>query len=109
MIRRLTMPSSEATAMPSISLDDLAYVEKARAMWRSQPIGMNVVEYYGNGDPFFGGNADDRPLGTNGQIIDRGSNEPRAVFTTIEEAHSAARAIPNRRPGSILGVIPWWR
>lgn len=52
---------------------------------------------------------DDCPLGVNGLILERGSNVRRAEFKTIEEAHEAAKAIKNRRPGSILGVLPWWR
>lgn len=57
----------------------------------------------------FGGSADDRPLGIDGLILERGSNAPRAEFETIEQAHEATKAIKNRRPNSILGVLPSWR
>ncbi|WP_303786751.1 hypothetical protein [Azovibrio restrictus] len=52
--------------------------------------------FYGDNDPAFGGNADDRPLGVNGLILERGSSVPRAEFKTIEEAHEVAKAIKNR-------------
>lgn len=93
--------------MTALSLENPAYLEKTKAMWRGYlPKGMHVVEFYGDSDPAFGGNADDRPLGVNGLILERGSSVPRAEFKTIEEAHEAAKAIKNRRPGSILGVLP---
>lgn len=95
--------------MTALSLENQAYVEKTNAAWRSSPKGMIIIEYSGDGYPFFAGTADDRPLGMDGAILERGSNEPRAEFATIEEAHEAAKAITNRRPHSILGVSPWWR
>jgi hypothetical protein len=96
--------------MMVLSLENPAYVEQTKAKWRRcLPKGMNVIEFCGAGDPCFGGNADDRPLGINGLILERGSNEPRAEFKTIEEAHEAAKAVRNRRPNTILGVLPWWR
>lgn len=94
--------------MTALSLENSAYVEQTRAAWGSQPKGMRVVEYAGKGDPFFGGSADDRSLGCDGLILQRGSNEPRAEFQTIEAAHEAAKTIQNRRPGSLPGVMPWW-
>jgi len=95
--------------MTVLSLENPAYVEQTKTAWAGcQPKGMRVVEYAGKGDPFFGGSADDRPLGCDGLILQRGSNEPRTEFQTIEAAHEAAKAIKNRRPGSLLGVMPWW-
>lgn len=94
--------------MTRLSLEDPAYVEKMKAKWPIPPKGMTVIEFYGDGDPFFGGTADDRPLGIGGSILDCGSIDPHAEFATIEDAHGAAKAIKNRRPGSILGVLPWW-
>ncbi|MEW6163616.1 MAG: hypothetical protein AB1642_00995 [Pseudomonadota bacterium] len=90
-------------------LENPLYVAKTKRQWRSPPLDMIVIEFHGDGDPAFGGNADDRPLGIDGLILERGSNAPRAEFKTIEEAHEAARAIKNRRPGSILGLLPRWR
>lgn len=89
-------------------LGDPRYTAKMKALWRIQPTSMIVVEYYGDGDPFFGGSADDRVLGECGSILPRAPNRPAAVFDTIEEAAEAALKIPNRRPGSILRVIPSW-
>jgi hypothetical protein len=71
---------------------------------------MSVIEYFGDGDPFFGGNADDRMLLNDGSIQTghpRRQAEP-ASFQTLEEAIEAARKVSNRRPNSILGVAPRW-
>lgn len=92
----------------TLSLEDPAYVTSMKARWPAMPRVMGVVEYSGTGDPFFGGSADDRPLGLDGRILPRLSPEPRAQFKTIEEAHTAATLINNRRPGSLLGVTPSW-
>ena len=79
--------------------------------WGSLPLSMIVVEFHGNGDPAFGGQADDRVLLESGQISGRVCTKAdvTAVFKTVAEAHQAAMKIPNRRPGSILGVAPTWR
>lgn len=96
--------------MTPLSLEDPAYVEQTKAQWgQCQPRRMGVIEFYGTGDPAFGGSADDRSLGFDGLILQRGSNGPRAEFETTEQAHAAAKAIKNRRPNSILGVLPSWR
>ena len=79
--------------------------------WGSLPISMIVIEYHGDGDPAFGGQADDRVLLESGQIQGRlrTKSDVTAVFQTVAEAHHAAMKIPNLRPGSILGVAPSWR
>lgn len=80
--------------------------------WGSLPLSMVVIEYYGNGDPAFGGQADDRVLLESGQIQGRVCSKgdaKTAVFKTVADAHQSAMKIPNRRPGSILGVAPSWR
>ncbi len=86
-------------------------VEHIRARWRCDPLHMIVIEYHGHGDVAFGGNADDRALGPDGFIIPRNQrwNTSPEVFHTLEAAHEAAKAIKNRREGSILGVAPSWR
>ncbi|CAN7647114.1 hypothetical protein LJR129_005034 [Acidovorax sp. LjRoot129] len=95
-------------------LEHPEYVERHKAQWQSQgvsPVSMIVVEYWGDGDRAFGGNADDRALGPNGVILstqDRLSTEP-AVFGSIDEAHEAAKRIVNRRPDSLLGASISWR
>lgn len=86
-----------------------SYTERMKATWRSTPTSMIVAEHHGTGDPFFGGKADDRVLGEDGVILPSASNAPAAVFKTIEDAAEAALKIPNRRPGSRLGVVPTWR
>jgi len=91
------------------SLESLEYVITTKMRWRVPPKYMRVIERWGTGDPFFGGNADDRALGVSGQIIPRGSAEEPAIFATIEDAHEAAKRITNRRPDSLLGVSAHWR
>jgi hypothetical protein len=78
--------------------------------WCSAPIYMKLVEHLGNGDPAFGGTADDRVVMKNGRVKDSHTynDEDEAVFKTLAEAHEVAKKIPNRRPGSILGVSPRW-
>lgn len=79
-----------------------------KASWAVLPKSMIVAEYHGSGDPFFGGKADDRVLGPCGSILPHAANQKAAFFSTIEEADEAARKITNRRPGSVLGVVPTW-
>lgn len=91
------------------------WVEQQRMKWTNtgtpDPISMIVIEYWGDGDPAFGGSADDRTLAPDGQIHTRETSlkTGAAEFRTLEEAHEACKAIPNRRPGSLLGVAPSWR
>lgn len=96
-------------ATEKLSLEQAGYVEKTKAAWPGLPLGMHVIEYCGDGDPAFGGTADDRVLGIEGQILARHARTAVAEFATIEAAHEAAKVISNRRPNSLLGVAPWWR
>jgi len=89
-------------------LTDPAYVERSNAQWAVKPASMIVIEFSGTGDPFCGGSADDRVLGIDGRIKERASRAESASFETVEAAHAAACSIPNRRPGSVLGVAPTW-
>lgn len=79
--------------------------------WGCLPISMIIIEYFGDGDPAFGGSADDRPVLTTGKVADRLAQReaPIAQFKTVAEAHDFALLVPNRRPSSILGVAPTWR
>jgi hypothetical protein len=62
-----------------------------------------VWEFYGTGDPFFGGNADDRILrADDGQF---GSKGPVAQFKTYHEAQLAAERAGNRRRGSLVSIL----
>lgn len=97
---------------PSLSLENMAYVERCKTLWGAAlPKSMIVIEYHGHGDPAFGGSSDDRPLGESGRVFKPSwdSSEKVAEFPTIEAAHQAAQMVPNRRKGSILGVAPTWR
>lgn len=69
-------------------------------------IGYEVCEFFGTGDAYFGGSADDRPLGKSGQFL-RGcySLSDIARFATREEADAAGRAAPQRK-GSLVSAIP---
>jgi hypothetical protein len=94
---------------PKQSLEQPEYVQSIKSKWAALPTSMSVIEYSGSGDPFFGGNADDRALGINGEVlVPPYSSDLVAEFRTIEDAHQAAKKIKNRRPGSILGVCPYW-
>ena len=95
----------------NLSLECSQYVAKLKEQWAVPPSSMRVVEYLGTGDPFFGGNAEDLVLTSSGRLAREwvADKEGVAEFATIEEAHEAARLIGNRRPGSILGVVPAWR
>lgn len=95
------------------SLEQPDAICRIRSKWRgAEPTSMTVIEYHGDGDPAFGGAADDRPLGPEGLILTRGEQlqgiKPR-VFATLEAAHDAAKQVKNRRPNSILGVATSWR
>lgn len=91
-------------------LETIEYVNRTKAKWPVLPETMSIIEYCGDGDPFFGGNAKDCPLGKKGEILTSFYHSSDvAEFSTIEEAHEAAKKIPNRRPNSILGVAPTWK
>jgi hypothetical protein len=97
--------------MSNNSLEDHEYVEACLRHWKgASPISMSVIEFHGTADPWFGGSADDRPLGKDGTILARPyRKEDVAEFSTIQEAHEAAKKIPNRRGDSTLGVATLWR
>lgn len=66
---------------------------------------VTVVEFFGKGDPFFGGGADDRPLGKDGSFLTGCYHTSKiAQFDTKEEALAAAERAPNRRKGGLLGA-----
>jgi hypothetical protein len=93
-----------------IGLENPDFVKESTMRWSCRPLDMIVIEYFGDGDPAFGGSADDRPLGKAGNILNRPyRGEDVAVFPSVEEAHQAALKIGNRRPSSLLGVAPRWR
>ncbi|WP_046867102.1 hypothetical protein [Microvirga massiliensis] len=63
-----------------------------------------VTEFFGRGDPFFGGSADDRPLGVSEAFL-AGSYQRLVVqrFTTRELAEAAANQA-KARDGSLVSV-----
>lgn len=82
---------------------------EVKKRWAVLPTSMIVIEFFGNGDPYFGGHADDRPLGLDGLILNRPIDRAKvASFKTVEQAHQAAMSIPNRRENSTIGVCPTW-
>jgi len=97
----------EIAAVP-LDLTNPAYVEDVSSRWTAPPKSMIVIEYSGTGDPFFGGSADDRALGVDGIIKLRTSRVKTARFATVQQAHEAALKVTNRRPDTILGVLPTW-
>lgn len=64
-----------------------------------------VMEFKGKGDPFFGGSADDRPLGKTGKFLSGTYHlDDVAEFETKELGEQAAEKA-ERRPDSLLGVF----
>ena len=63
-----------------------------------------AVEFFGKGDPFFGGTADDRPLLKSGLFASHPRREDIAEFPTQDAALEAARRAPNRREGGLLST-----
>jgi len=65
-----------------------------------------AMEFWGKGDPMFGGRADDRVLGKSGQFL-RGcyTRDDIATFGTREQAQAAADAAPNRRADALLSIL----
>lgn len=85
--------------------------EAHEARWGALPASMILVEYWGDGDPAFGGHADDRVVLTSGRIQEstlRKAGEVVAEFPSVASAHEAALKIPNRRAQGLLGVVPTW-
>lgn len=74
------------------------------------PIGYKVTEYWGKGDPMFGGSADDRPLCVCGQFKPSGTYRLSdvAIIKTQEAAKAAADAA-TKRPGGLVSITPVWR
>lgn len=102
-------PSDEVVVAKQ-GIEAWARVAALKQQWgASCPLDMTIMEFAGNGDPAFGGSADDRALMQDGRIRSRSSSaDAPAVFATIEAAHIAARGLGGRRPGSVLGVVPRW-
>lgn len=91
------------------------FVQQTRAAWAArkipEPASIVVIEYCGDGDPAFGGNADDRALGPKGLILTKEQwwSATPAEFASLEAAHEACKGIQNRRDETILGIAPRWR
>ena len=64
-----------------------------------------AVEFFGKGDPFFGGTADDRPLLKNGRFASCPRREDIAPFPDRDAAIAAAEKAPNRRQGGLLSAF----
>lgn len=65
-----------------------------------------ACEFWGRGDPFFGGSADDRDLLVDGSFATGGYHVSQvARFATAEEARAAAEKAPNRRPDARLSIM----
>ena len=64
------------------------------------------MEFKGKGDPFFGGNADDRALLTDGFFGHSDERNPAARYLTARDAIAAGERAPNRRSGAVVGAVP---
>lgn len=68
-----------------------------------------VTEYLGTGDPYFGGSADDRPLGKTGEFLTGFYRaDTIAEFPTQADAIAAAKRAKTR-PGSLVSVYQVWK
>ncbi|MBX3699346.1 MAG: hypothetical protein KF811_16185 [Dokdonella sp.] len=63
------------------------------------------MEFCGQGDPFFGGSADDRTLLTDGRFGHRSGRNPPARFVDAKTALEAGRKAVNRRGSALLSAI----
>jgi hypothetical protein len=69
-------------------------------------VGYEVIEFHGTGDPWFGGSADDRPLGASGQFLSGVYSWGEvARFSTAAEASAAAEAAPKRKGGRVAVIL----
>lgn len=67
-----------------------------------------VMEFWGNGDPMFGGAGDDRVLGKAGSYLPRmHAPEDVAYFDTREQAEEAMAKTPKARIDGKPSIIPW--
>jgi len=66
------------------------------------------LEFYGKGDRFFGGDADDRVLGKAGAFLTGCySMADRAIFQTKAAAEAAGSVATNaRKGGKLLAIVP---
>jgi len=65
-----------------------------------------VTEFWGDGDPMFGGRARDLSLGQDG-AFGWNSWSTTATFATREAALAAGEVAPNRRAGGLLAAMSW--
>lgn len=94
-----TLDSADAEAMSR-------YACEARALIEGRAHGRFVcMEFYGQGDPFFGGSAEDRTLLTNGCFGHSSECTPPARFVDMRTALEAGRKAFNRRDSAFLSAI----
>ena len=77
----------------------------ARIVKRRQSARFVCMEFHGRGDAFFGGNADDRILLTDGSFGHSSAGTPAARFATMAEAAAEGRLASNRREGALISAI----
>jgi len=94
----------------SVCVQSANPIEPGQQSRERKPVAFKVMEFYGTGDPFFGGNANDKILSKSGELVEqwKAGLDDVAVFPTMEAAHEAAKRITNLRPGGLLDVIPSW-
>ena len=76
-----------------------------RIIERRQSARFVCMEFHGRGDPFFGGNADDRILLTDGSFGHSSAGTPAARFMTMAEAAAEGRLASNRREAALISAI----
>lgn len=97
------MPNENTTSAPFRLKNEPGSYER-HLIASGQRVAYKVTEYLGTGDAFFGGSADDRPLGKGGAFL-RGcySHGDVAEFVSRDEALTAVLAAV-KRPGSLVGI-----
>lgn len=73
----------------------------------TQDTRFEVMEFYGDGDPMFGGTADDRMLCTDGLFYRSAETHPPvARFPDRDTALASGNDAANKRDGALISAFP---
>ncbi len=95
------------STLDSVDSDVLFFCARdAHALIQRREVARFVcMEFHGQGDPFFGGRADDRVLLTDGTFGRSSAADPPARFADTNSALEAGRRADNRREASLISAI----
>ena len=94
-----TLDSVDPETLFFCARDALALIE------RREHARFVCMEFHGQGDPFFGGSADDRILLTDGRFGHSSESNPPARFSDMNAALEAGRRAGNRRDSALITAI----